>query len=56
LSVNIENSKATHSKIKDTDYAKETAENIKAKLIKHGQTMVQAQVNSSGKKYLKLLE
>lgn len=56
LSVNIENNKSSHSRIKDTDYAKETATQIKAKLIRHGQTIVQNSVNSSGRKFLKLLE
>jgi len=56
LSVNIQNSESSHSKIKDVDYAKETATQVKAKLINHGQTMVRAQINESGKMYLKLLE
>ncbi len=49
------NGKAAHSKIKDADYANQTAKNVKDKLVQSAQTMVQAQINGSGSDYLKLL-
>jgi flagellin len=48
--------KSAHSRIKDADYAKETAENVKNKLISNSQTMVQSQVNNMGSGLLKLLK
>lgn len=48
--------RAAHSQIKDTDYATETAENVKNKLISNSQTMVQSQVNNMGSGLLKLLK
>ena len=45
-----------NSKIKDTDYAKETAENTKNKIVQDGQTSVVAQSNDLLKSSLKLID
>lgn len=56
LNTDIENQSATNSKIKDVDYATETAEQVKAKLLQSSQVAVQSQINYTGRQFLKLLK
>jgi flagellin len=55
LQTDSQTGKNTHSKIKDADYASETANNAKDKIIQSAQTMVQAQINNSSSNALKLI-
>ena len=55
LEVDSQSGKASHSRIKDADYAHQTAKNMKDKLALSAQTMVQAQINNSGSNALKLI-
>lgn len=56
LGVSVENGKAAHSRIKDLDYAQATAARVKSSIVQSAQVSVNAQINQSGKHYLKLLD
>jgi flagellin len=51
----VENTSAANSRIRDLDYANETATNIKNKIISDTNTAVQVQANSNSQIYVKLL-
>lgn len=55
LQVTEENLSAANSRIRDTDYAKETATNAKNNILSSAGTSVLAQANSSGQGALRLL-
>jgi len=51
----VENASEANSKIRDVDYAQETANNVKAKLVSQVNTSVQAQANVNPQAILKLI-
>jgi flagellin len=53
--VSSENASAANSRIRDLDYASETATNIKNKIVSQTNIAVQAQVNINPQSLLKLL-
>lgn len=55
LDIDTQTGKSAHSKIKDADYAHETAKNVKDKIVASAQTMVQSQINNSSSNALKLI-
>lgn len=55
LEVSMENLSAANSRIRDTDYASETARNAKYNILTTAGTAVLAQANSSGQLALKLI-
>ena len=56
LQGDVVNTSQANSRIKDTDYAKTTAESTKNKIIQNGQTSVQSQTNSGFNNTLKLID
>lgn len=56
LSTDYEMGKKTQSKIKDLDYAEETAKNVKNSFVQKAQTATMHQINSSGASFLKLFD
>jgi len=55
LQVNSENLSTANSRIRDTDYASETAQNAKLNIINAAGTAVLSQANSQGQQALKLI-
>ena len=55
LQVSAENMSAANSRIRDTDYAKETAINAQQNILSHAGTSVLSQANAQGQMALKLL-
>lgn len=55
LQINSENLNAANSRIRDTDYAAETAKNAKLNIVSAAGTSVLAQANSQGQSALKLI-
>jgi flagellin len=55
LEMDAQTGKTSYSKIKDTDYANQTAKNVKDKIVQSAQVMVQAQINNSSSNALKLI-
>jgi flagellin len=56
LEVSVENTTQAHSRIKDTDYAEETANLTKEKIKTNSSTSVLVQANNLGRNALRLLE
>ncbi len=55
LNVDVENEKASHSRIKDADVAEETAASLKNKILQDAQTSAMVQTTNMGRDYLKLI-
>ena len=55
LEVSVENGSASHSQIKDLDYAQATAARAKNSIVQNAQVSVRTQIQKTGKHYLKLL-
>ena len=53
--ITSENASAANSRIRDLDYANETATNIKNKIVSETNTAVQVQANSNPQYLVKLL-
>jgi flagellin len=55
LQVSNENLSATNSRIRDTEYAEVTAENVKLNILNQASTSVLSQANAQGQSALRLL-
>ena len=55
LQVSNENLSATNSRIRDTEYAQVTAENVKLNILNQASTSVLSQANAQGQNALRLL-
>lgn len=56
LEISVETGTASNSRIKDLDYAQATAARAKNSIVQSAQVSVKAQIQNSGRHYLKLLE
>lgn len=56
LEISVESGMASNSQIKDLDYAQATATRAKNSILQKAQVSVKAQIQNSGRNYLKLLE